>query len=70
MRRPARRQTIATEVRGLAAYRRAFDKHQVIMDDGRWAAANGYDAIDVPSRGHMVVLNRRKVTVQVGGHLI
>jgi hypothetical protein len=54
----------------LAAYRRAFDRHQDIIDDGRWAAANGYDAIDVPDRGYLVVLNRGKVTVQVGGHLI
>jgi hypothetical protein len=51
----------------LAAYRRAFDRHQDIIDDGRWAALNGYDVIEVEMFQYRVILNRSKIAVQEGG---
>jgi hypothetical protein len=44
---------------------KAYNAMRALIDDrGRYATLKGYDAITVPRRGHMVVLNRSIVAVQ------
>ena len=56
----------AEEVR-TAAIEEAENPVELLGDVGRWAALNGYDAINVPKHNSMVILNRSILTVEKAG---